>query len=114
MKNDKNMRIGIGILVLFLLILTGCAPAEVVNTPTDLNPAAVESQTPEIAPTDTSRPDVADSVTQPNTSEQQPTKTPLQTDTLPVLPKEELQATDPTTVSLASGKPTLVEFFAFW
>jgi hypothetical protein len=25
-----------------------------------------------------------------------------------------LQATDPTTVNLASGKPTLLEFFAFW
>jgi hypothetical protein len=29
-------------------------------------------------------------------------------------PREELTATDPTTVSLVSGKPTLVEFFAFW
>ncbi len=25
-----------------------------------------------------------------------------------------LEATDPTSVSLASGKPALVEFFAFW
>lgn len=25
-----------------------------------------------------------------------------------------LEATDPTTVSLANGRPTLVEFFAFW
>jgi hypothetical protein len=33
-----------------------------------------------------------------------------------VLPtaREGLTATDPTTVSLVSGKPTLVEFFAFW
>jgi len=28
--------------------------------------------------------------------------------------RTELAATDPTTVNLASGKPTLVEFFAFW
>lgn len=28
--------------------------------------------------------------------------------------RTELEATDPTTVSLASGRPTLVEFFAFW
>ena len=28
--------------------------------------------------------------------------------------RTELHATDPATVNLASGKPTLVEFFAFW
>ena len=29
-------------------------------------------------------------------------------------PREGLEATDPSTVVLAAGKPTLVEFFAFW
>jgi len=29
-------------------------------------------------------------------------------------PRSGLQASDPTTVNLASGGPTLVEFFAFW
>jgi hypothetical protein len=29
-------------------------------------------------------------------------------------PRQGLEATDPSTVMLASGKPTLVEFFAFW
>ncbi len=29
-------------------------------------------------------------------------------------PKQGLAATDPTTIDLASGKPMLVEFFAFW
>ncbi|HEY47506.1 MAG: hypothetical protein AMJ88_06380 [Anaerolineae bacterium SM23_ 63] len=29
-------------------------------------------------------------------------------------PRQALEATDPSTVVLASGKPTLVEFFAFW
>jgi hypothetical protein len=28
--------------------------------------------------------------------------------------RDELQATDPTTVALGNGTPTLVEFFAFW
>ncbi len=28
--------------------------------------------------------------------------------------KKELEATDPSTVKLATGKPQLVEFFAFW
>jgi hypothetical protein len=29
-------------------------------------------------------------------------------------PRLHLEATDPATVSLAAGKPQLVEFFAFW
>jgi hypothetical protein len=29
-------------------------------------------------------------------------------------PRTALEATDPGTVSLANGRPTLVEFFAFW
>ena len=29
-------------------------------------------------------------------------------------PREGLEATDPSTVVLGSGKPTFVEFFAFW
>jgi hypothetical protein len=32
----------------------------------------------------------------------------------PPVAKTGLEATDPTTVVFASGKPTLVEFFAFW
>lgn len=31
-----------------------------------------------------------------------------------VQPRQELEATDPATVSLASGQPQIVEFFAFW
>jgi hypothetical protein len=29
-------------------------------------------------------------------------------------PREGLEATDPSTVVLATGKPTFIEFFAFW
>lgn len=32
----------------------------------------------------------------------------------PVAVREGLAATDPATVNLANGTPTLVEFFAFW
>lgn len=31
-----------------------------------------------------------------------------------VTPRAEMQATDPATVTLASGRPQLIEFFAFW
>ncbi|MBE9478572.1 MAG: hypothetical protein IMY80_01290 [Chloroflexi bacterium] len=34
-------------------------------------------------------------------------------DVLPT-PRPELSATEPSTVNLASGKPVLLEFFAFW
>lgn len=33
---------------------------------------------------------------------------------LPTSRGDELAATDPTTVNIASGKPQLIEFFAFW
>jgi len=33
---------------------------------------------------------------------------------IPPTPRLELHASDPTAVNLASGGPTLVEFFAFW
>lgn len=47
-------------------------------------------------------------------------KPPIASATAPVIeslvptPREGLEATDPSTVVLASGKPTFVEFFAFW
>ena len=50
-------------------------------------------------------------------SEEKPT---IASATAPVIeplvptPREELEATDPSTVVLVSGQPTLVEFFAFW
>lgn len=36
------------------------------------------------------------------------------TEPLVPTPREGLEATDPSAVVLASGKPTFVEFFAFW
>lgn len=43
-------------------------------------------------------------------------KTPVSEPSFDIIPtpREELEATDPSTVVLTSGKPTLVEFFAFW
>lgn len=44
--------------------------------------------------------------------------TPVPTESSPAnaipTPRPELSATDPSTVILASGKPVLLEFFAFW
>jgi len=46
----------------------------------------------------------------------QPNPQPAPVETAAVAPngKGEFEATDPTTVNLALGKPQFVEFFAFW
>jgi len=57
------------------------------------------------------------SVVQPTSAEARPTALeadqPTQVSTAPPV-REDQYATDPTTVDLASGRPTLVKFFAFW
>jgi hypothetical protein len=42
-----------------------------------------------------------------------PTTTPSPPSATPTA-RPNLEATDPTTVTLGAGKPTLIEFFAFW
>jgi hypothetical protein len=42
------------------------------------------------------------------------TSAPETTQVAGTTPRAEMHATDPTTVELAAGKSTLVEFFAFW
>jgi hypothetical protein len=70
------------------------SPAEL-NIAQDENPP--EILTTEIRPTATALPTQED----PEPTDSQVVKT-------------ELEATDPGTVQMASGKPQLVEFFAFW
>jgi hypothetical protein len=54
---------------------------------------------------ETGAPPVAGPAVSTPSASAQPTARPVRT---------ELAATDPATVNLASGKPTLVDFFAFW
>jgi hypothetical protein len=64
-------------------------------------------------PQEPSAPDAAESG--PVVEEQpQEEAQPAAEEPLPRVPREGLEATDPTTVVLASGQPQLVEFFAFW
>ena len=88
-----------------LLILTAAcsAPAEVPAQ----DPTVVGSATATIAGADLTEPLPTEDV-QP-TAEALPGP-PLPTPTV----RPEMEATDPTTVVLASGQPTLLEFFAFW
>lgn len=85
--------------------------------------AACSSAT-EIPPTDTAVPQLIESdaaqldpTMVPERSENSTTATSeaVEGDAAPpVEVREELAATDPTTVNLGTGTPTLVEFFAFW
>ena len=88
---------------LVAVLLAACAPAE--NT-TSTNPPATATQPPAaFAPTNTAAPTL-EAPTQTASSE--PMALPIATSRGP-----NLEATDPSTVSLASGGLQLVEFFRF-
>ena len=93
MRLGRHFRI-IGLVALAGLIIAGCQGAAP-STPT---PSAVLPRTE--VPTTPAQAAATDSV-----STTVPTPRPVRT---------ALEATDPTTVSLAVGRPTFVEFFAFW
>lgn len=86
------------------VVLGACAPAPASQAPPDKQPAP----TLEVLATAVPSP-VAPSAEPPAEGELPPTEVPA-----PKPARTALEATDPTTVSLASGRPTLVEFFAFW
>jgi hypothetical protein len=89
----RNSQI-IGLVALAGLIIAGCQGA----APSAPAPSAVLPRTE--VPTTPAPAAATDSV-----STTVPTPRPVRT---------ALEATDPTTVSLAVGRPTFVEFFAFW
>jgi hypothetical protein len=70
-------------------------------------PSGVTAPTPEplAASSDPGAPPAGESAVSTPWASAEPTARPVRT---------ELAATDPATVDLASGRPTLVEFFAFW
>ena len=96
----------IALWVALMLAVSACAsatPAPVQATPDQ----AVEQDQPE--PTQAAEPEPV--VEAPEaTTVVEPTAEPAP----PVEIRQELAATDPATVNLASGTPTFVEFFAFW
>jgi hypothetical protein len=99
-------RIRSGLILLTALVLVGCSPG-----------AASLSPSPPVAqpPTSTATPVVQAT---PAGVAQTPLATEAQADTAPPGPtptiRRGLHATDPGSVVLASGRPQLVEFFAFW
>ncbi len=100
--------LGVGALALATGLLTACGGAE----PAVQQPAAAETEavTETVAePAEAASPTL-DQEPATEVAAQQPTDTAAPPPTV----SDELRATDPTTVNLATGKPTLLEFFAFW
>jgi hypothetical protein len=78
-------------------------------------PAAMPTAT--VPPPDPTAPAAGSPVETAPEPEPQPTKVDVlkaEDELSAVQERDELTATDPTTVSLGNGSPTLVEFFAFW
>jgi hypothetical protein len=114
------------------LLLAGCATSGSPTTPIDVEPgqgsAASEPVLMESEPSEAGLDDntaaQADTPTENNIPEENispeedasieeiatPTDQPVPRPT----PRAELHASDPSSVTLAAGKPQLVEFFAFW
>ncbi len=98
-----SIRIPVILLLIVPIFLTACQGK---RSETDPAPLVVEERTK-------GSPSIAESQEK---SMIEPAKTPVAEPSLDIIPtpREGLEATDPSAVVLASGKPTLVEFFAFW
>ena len=107
MKNRFLLR-----LCLFALLLAACAPSEPASTDVPTQPAAVElSATPSPEPIGGSTPAV--DLTATYLLELLSATPPVDAQPVATSRGPDLHATDPTTVSLASGGLQFVEFFRF-
>ncbi len=108
--------------LLALLLTAACAgpPSQSTAEPTAVSvvasvavpttaPATLPATAPGAAPTEAGAAGAATAVVEPTLAAEN-TAAPTETRA----PRLNLEATDPSTVSLAAGKPQLVEFFAFW
>lgn len=93
-----------------LLALGGCASPEPTSAPQA--PTATSAPQQATEPQTVTEPEVASSS---SSTAAMPEVAPSPTPQVVVTPRgDELEATDPTTVSLGAGQPVLLEFFAFW
>ena len=104
----KTIIIFMGALVLTGLLLAACTGAtQQADRDPNVDTAPSQQEAEEGAPVGNLDVQEGESDPTPIPPESAPT------DVKPT-PRPELSATDPATVSLASGEPQLVEFFAFW
>jgi hypothetical protein len=107
------MRRVLAMLPLLTLLAAACQPGGALpatDTPISQEPAPATTASTEPAATGT---EASPSETAVPPAEEPVEATSAPADPTPTL-RQGLQATDPTTVELGGGAPTLVEFFAFW
>ena len=95
-------------LSLVAVFLSSCAPAAVTATPEPLPTALIEPTSTQVPPTETVSIAPTETILALPTDTPAPTPFPVATSRGP-----NLEATDPTGVSLASGRIQFVEFFRF-
>jgi len=107
MEDDLNRKIILTLSLLAVFLLSACAPSAPAPTPTPILPPVapepVENQEAPVAPTVAAQAATA-----------QPTDGPTAVAIVPTSRGNDLHATDPVAVNVASGRPQLIEFFAFW
>jgi hypothetical protein len=107
---NRKTLLSLGLLIVF--ILSACTPATPApETPPDAAPevAPVENSQEEAPPAPEAT--VAEAPAAAPTETEAPVEEPVAVATAR---GNDLHATDPATVNIASGKPQLIEFFAFW
>jgi hypothetical protein len=104
---SQTSRMRSALITLAALVLVGCSPGLASPPPSvsqeGVPPAPTSTLVAEAAPVEAA-PSPLPAMDEPSSSGPEPT---------PTL-RVGLQATDPQTVVLGSGKPQLVEFFAYW
>ena len=96
--------------LLTVILLAGCAPASAPDTAQPAQPAVVEDE-PTAAPLPTATVMQAEAAPTDAPTAQAPTEVPQ---VVATSRGPNLEATDPSTYTRASGDLQLVEFFAFW
>jgi hypothetical protein len=89
------------LVVVSAVVVSGCLPVDNVPLPTATPTFTPESQPEQDNSGDSNQPEAV-----PTTGDTAPEATPFDL--------TQLHATDPSSVNLASGRPTVLEFFAFW
>ena len=103
MKSRLLLRLG-----LLAVFLVACAPATATATPESMPTAIIEPTSTQVPPTETVSIAPTETIPVLPTETLAPTPFPVATSRGP-----NLEATDPTTVNLASGQIQFVEFFRF-
>jgi hypothetical protein len=102
MRKDRTLRLGLIAFVTTLAVSCTAGPPQPTDTPSPTAESVAATEQPSANPADTESPAAPEQA-----GEGKP-------DSAKATPRKGLQATNPITVELAAGKPTLVEFFAYW